>query len=130
MAEEHAATDKKDLIIILTEVKEIKFVGFVHPRDLTTSAPLIKLQKACEVKFVPEGIQMAHANTFGARDNAGRLIDRFYEKDIYIPCGIALIYIVREGSALWNTYHQAIGSQIQVHKTMPPGMPPEPTSVH
>lgn len=132
MAEEHAPGVGTDLIIILVEVlgKNVKFVGFVHPDDLDTSAPLIRLKKACEVKFVPEGIQMVNANTFGARDDAGRLVDRFYEEDIYISSAVTLIYIVREGSALWNTYREAIGSRIQVHKSMPQGMPPALGSMH
>lgn len=48
------------------------------------------------------------------------------EGPIYIPRNMSIIIKVKIAGPLWNAYRNSIGEKIQVHESMPDGVPPPP----
>jgi len=128
MAEEQKPDENENLIIVRIVLPHIEYLGLIDDDALRSSAPLMRLGKAVEFSFENQGNRKvprtSPVSQFGATDENNKLVDPFWHEDIYIPRGMATIYILQEGCALWNLYRQLTGSRIQVARQMPPGMPP------
>ena len=117
--------EKDELIIVHVRLPGgFEYVGRVKEEEFELDKPFIEMCQPTSVVITEKQGNVNMRCTDLAQIT-------FWEKGpIYIPRNMSIILRVRIAGPLWNAYRNAIGEKVQVHESMPPGVPPPPGSVH